>query len=169
MIKRFLKFYFDFKVTKKRIVWWIVLASFTYLFFTFIIIPIKIKGISMEPTYKTGQLRFVNRLSYVFEKPKRGDIVTVKFAGNKVMLLKRVVALEGDSVEFKNGKLLINNIKVKEPYLKNSCNWNLPAKKVKKGNVYVVGDNRKMPIKNHMFGQTNKNRIVGKVICQKEY
>ncbi|HUU39805.1 MAG TPA: signal peptidase I, partial [Desulfatiglandales bacterium] len=91
----------------------------------------------------------------------RHDIVLIKFAGKKVMLLKRIIALEGETVEFRNGKLFVDEIEVNEPYLKYPCNWNLSPRKVKKGHVYVVGDNRNMPIKNHNFGQTLINRIIG--------
>lgn len=77
------------------------------------------------------------------------------------MLLKRVIAVEGEVVEFRNGKLFINGEKVEEPYIKYPCNWNLPPRLVKKGNVYVVGDNRNMPMDQHTFGQTSIKRITG--------
>ncbi len=77
------------------------------------------------------------------------------------MLLKRVVALEGEEVAFRQGKLLINGEELEEPYLRYPCDWNLPARKVEKESVYVVGDNRSMPMENHYFGQTSIRRIVG--------
>jgi signal peptidase I len=77
------------------------------------------------------------------------------------MLLKRVVAREGEQVEFLNGKLFVDDQEVKEPYVRFPCNWNLPPRRIEKDCVYVVGDNRNMPIETHHFGQASKTRIIG--------
>ncbi len=115
----------------------------------------------MEPTYHDGSINFTWRLHYLLNEPERYDIVTVRFAGKKVMLLKRVVALAGETVEFKNGKLLVNGKKIEEPYVRYPCNWDLEPRLVEEGNVYLVGDNRNMPLKQHTFGQTSIKRIMG--------
>ncbi len=138
-----------------------LVAIFAYLFFGYVFIPIRIQGTSMEPTYRNGGINFCSTLHYLFSKPKRHDAVTVRFAGNRVMLLKRVVALEGEQVEFRGGKLFVGGEELPEPYVLNPCNWNLPPREVEKGGVYVVGDNRSMPIENHYFGQTSVKRIIG--------
>jgi len=77
------------------------------------------------------------------------------------MLLKRVVALEGEWVEFRDGKLLINTKELDEPYLHYPCNWNLSPRHVEVNCVYVAGDNRNMPMEDHYFGQTPIRRIMG--------
>jgi signal peptidase I len=77
------------------------------------------------------------------------------------MLLKRIVALEGERIEFRDGKLLIDGKEMEEPYVRYPFQWNLPPRQVEKGNVYVVGDNRKMPMETHLFGQTSIERIMG--------
>lgn len=115
----------------------------------------------MEPTYRDGGINFCYKLRYIFSELKRYDVVAIRFAGNRVMLLKRVVALEGDRVEFRDGKLIVNGEEMDEPYVRYSCNWNLPPRQVEKDCVYVVGDNRNMPIENHHFGQAPLKRIIG--------
>jgi signal peptidase I len=132
-----------------------------YLFFGHVCIPFTIRGISMEPTYPDGGVNFCWRLRYLFSEPKRHDVVAVRFAGSKVMLLKRVVAREGEQVEFRDGRLFVNGKEIEEPYVRLPCNWNLPSRRVEKDCVYVVGDNRTMPMDNHHFGQTSKTRIMG--------
>ena len=84
-----------------------LIAIFAYLFFSYICLPLRIKGISMEPSYRNRGFNFCWRLQYIFTEPKRYDVVVVRFAGNRVMLLKRVVAVEGEWVEFRNGKLFV--------------------------------------------------------------
>ncbi len=115
----------------------------------------------MEPTYHNGGINFCWRLRYLFSGPNRHDVVVVRFAGSKVMLLKRVVALEGERVEFRDGKLLVNGKAIDEPYVRYPCNWNLSPRQVEKGHVYVIGDNRSTPIENHYFGQASVKRVVG--------
>jgi signal peptidase I len=139
----------------------LLVSVFAYLFFGFLCIPFTIQGISMEPTYPDGGVNFCWRLRYLFSEPKRHDVVTVRFAGSRVMLLKRVVAREGEQVEFRAGKLYVNGMEIEEPYVRFPCDWNLPSRQVEKDCVYVVGDNRSMPIENHHFGQTSKIRIIG--------
>ena len=115
----------------------------------------------MEPTYRNEGINFCLRLRYLFSKPKRHDVVVVRFAGSKVMLLKRVVAVEGERVEFLDGKLLVDGKAIDEPYVVYPCNWNLSPRQVERDCVYIVGDNRNMPIENHYFGQASVKRIMG--------
>lgn len=88
-------------------------------------------------------------------------MVAVRFAGDKVILLKRVVALMGEQVEFHNGKLFINGKEMDEPYVRSPCNWNLLPRKVEADSVYVIGDNRSGVMARHLFGQTPIKRIIG--------
>lgn len=108
-----------------------------------------------------GEFNICFKLRYIFSGPKKKDIVAIRLAGNRVMLLKRVVALEDDTLEFKNGILYVNGQKVIENYLVYPSNWNLAPRKVDKGKVYVIGDNRNVPIHVHEFGQTSEKRIIG--------
>jgi signal peptidase I len=138
-----------------------VVVVLAYLLFGHIFTPFLIKGHSMEPTYRDGSFNFCWRVRYLFSKPKRHEVVAIRFAGNKVMLLKRVVALEGERVEFRHGKLFVNEREIDEPYVHYPCQWDLPPRLVEKDFVYVVGDNRDMPIEDHLFGQAPMKRIVG--------
>ncbi len=106
----------------------------------------------MEPNYGNGGFNFCWRLSTLFSKPERFDVVAVRLAGSRVMLLKRVVALEGERIEFRDGRLLIDGKEMDEPHVRYRFHWNLPPRQVEKGNVYVVGDNRNMPMETHHFG-----------------
>ena len=118
----------------------------------------------MEPTYRSGSINFCCRFRYLLSKPKRHDVVAVRFAGNRVMLLKRVVAVEGEEIEFRDGKLFVDEKQMDEPYVRYSCDWNLSPRQVEKGYVYVVGDNRSMAIENHTFGQAVIHRIIGAAV-----
>jgi len=115
----------------------------------------------MAPTYMDGGFNFCFKLRYIFSRPERGDIVAIRLAGERVMLLKRVVAVEGDVVEFRNGDLFVNEDQIDEVYTRYPSDWNLAPRTVNKGHVYVVGDNRSVSIVIHRFGQTPVDRVVG--------
>ena len=138
-----------------------ILAISAYIFFGFICIPLAIRGKSMEPTYHDGSLNFCWSLKYSFHGLERHDVVFIRLAGRRVMLLKRVVALEGEEVEFRKGRLMVDEREISEPYIRDREDWDLPPRRVEKGHVYVVGDNRRVPIREHYFGQTPVWRIAG--------
>ena len=132
-----------------------------WVFFSYVCIPIRMVGVSMEPGYSDGGLNFIWRPAYYFESPERHDAVGVRFAGRRVMLLKRIVAFEGEVVEFKRGVLYVDGEELDEPYVEFPCDWELPPRIVRKGNVYVIGDNRDVEIERHVFGQTPLERLMG--------
>ena len=136
-------------------------ALLAYLIFGHLLTPFRIKGHSMEPAYQNGGINFCWRVRYLFSAPKRGDVVVIRFTGQRVTLLKRVVALEGEEVEFRDGRLFINGKEWNEPYIHSPYNWSLSPRRVEPNSVYVVGDNRGGPMQNHFFGQTSLTRILG--------
>lgn len=135
-----------------------------YLIFGYILIPLRIQGQSMEPTYRNGSFAFCWRPHYLFSPVQHFDVVTVRFTGRSVMLLKRIIGLPGETVEFRQGKLYVNGHEIKEPYVHQRSNWNLPPRIIAPEHVYVVGDNRGTSMTRHRFGQVKIERIVGKVI-----
>jgi signal peptidase I len=163
-VKDKIKEFFIPDISKKFLARAFFIALIAYFLFGYILIPLRIMGRSMEPTYGDGSFNFCFRLSYLFSEPRRHDVVAVRFSGERVMLLKRVIAMEGEKVEFVEGKLLVDGKKIDEPYLRYPSTWNLSARQVKKNFVYVVGDNRNVLMEKHHFGQTSIDRIAGKVL-----
>jgi signal peptidase I len=149
------------KFTLVRIV---VLVAVCLVVFNYVIVPIRVQGISMLPTYKENSVNFVNCLAYKFHPPQRGDVISIKLAGKHMMYLKRVVGLPGDEVSFHNGQLHINGHPVDEPYLRFPCQWEHGPEVVGPDEYYVVGDNRSMDIFDHEHGRAARSRIVGKVL-----
>jgi signal peptidase I len=154
------KFFFP-KITSRYLLRVAIVAIVSIVVFKYVLIPFKIQGESMAPSYITGSFNFCFALRYMFSKPAPPDVVTVRMAGQKIMLLKRVVATEGQIVEFREGRLFVDGKQVNEPYVSGKSDWNLAPTVVKPGSVYVVGDNRSMPAEAHTFGQTPVTRIVG--------
>lgn len=160
MTKILLAFFFP-KATRKFLVRLSLVILFAYLFFRFLAIPAYIRGESMDPTYKQRSFNFCWRLTYFFREPRRGDIVVASYGTRKIMLLKRIVAKGGDTVEFRKGTLFLNGKAVKEEYVKKPCSWELPPRKVPENSYYLIGDNRSMPIEKHVFGSIHKRYLRG--------
>ncbi|MGI5868996.1 MAG: signal peptidase I [Kiritimatiellia bacterium] len=139
-----------------------LVAAIAYGFFGHICLPMRLKGASMEPTYRDGGFVFCWRPAAWFQAPQRGDVVIIRFAGKRVALLKRVVGLAGDTIAFENGTLVRNGLSVAEPCIAGPCDWNLAPRTVAEGNIYVVGDNRAVDMDVHDFGEVGAHRILGK-------
>ena len=64
--------------SNKRLIIWIVLILVVA---KFVLLPVRVQGISMMPTYQERSINFINRLAYLFHEPQRGDVVGIKLAG----------------------------------------------------------------------------------------
>ena len=142
----------------------IITSAVVLLVFKLILIPIRVEGISMLPTYHARQLNFVNRLAYLFHEPRRGDVVSIRTTGKSIMFMKRVVAVPGETIAFNGGKLLVNGLVIPEPYLKLPSNWDVDPRTLGPSEYYLVGDNRTMPPELHTKGAVERRRILGKVL-----
>ena len=144
----------------------LVIVAVIFLLRSYVLIPIRVDGPSMLPNYREHSINVVNRLAYLRREPQRGDVVAIRFSGKSIMLMKRVVGLPGETVEFVGGQLVINGRPVNEPYLKYSCNWDFRPEHWRLGDdeYYVVGDNRSMTHEDHKQGSARRERIVGKIM-----
>jgi signal peptidase I len=155
------------KVTLIRITALIVVCVVT---FRYLLLPIRIVGISMLPTYHNGQFNFINRLAYIWHEPARGDIVSVNLAEPDgltppdMMLMKRIIGLPGETVAFRDGHAVINNRLLDEPYVKRPCDWTHDPVTCGPDEYYVVGDNRSMPFQLHEKGRAKRARIIGTLL-----
>jgi signal peptidase I len=148
------------KTTLARIA---LLCAVSFVTFNFVLLLIRIQGISMEPTLHDGQVHCVNRLAYLRHEPARGDIVSVRLAGLSIMYMKRIIALPGESVSFHDGQTFINGQLLDEPYLKPPCDWEHEPIQCGPNQYYVVGDNRSMPFELHTQGRVGREHIVGRL------
>jgi signal peptidase I len=138
-----------------------IVAAAAFLLFGYVTRPFRVDGRSMEPTYSEGSLLLGSRFRYCWRDVRRGDVVFVMLAGPSVMYLKRVVGLPGDTVEFRGGALFVNGERQEEPWRRLPCDWNRKPQAVEPGFLFVVGDNRSVPIEQHELGVVQRKRIFG--------
>ena len=137
-----------------------VLALVALLVFKFVLIPVRISGESMQPTYRDRQVNCINRLAYLRQRPRRGDVVAVAFTGPHIMLFKRIVGLPGETVAIERGIVLINGQPLDEPYVKERAPWQLSPRRMDPDEYFFIGDNRGMRQPWHTYGSANADRIL---------
>ncbi|MCP5094992.1 MAG: signal peptidase I [Chloroflexi bacterium] len=121
-----------------------------------------VHGRSMEPNLHTGQRLIIEKMSYRFYEPERGDIVVVDVTDSELPLIKRVIGLPGDAVKIENGAVFINGTLLNEPYLQNIKQRNYAEMIVPLGHVFVMGDNRLDSRDSRSFGPIQLKQIEGR-------
>ena len=124
----------------------------------FVISPIKVNGVSMADTLHDGDIMILNIIGYRFQDIKRFDIVVVNEGSE--LIIKRVIGLPGEEVEYKDNQLYINGKKMKENY--GSDITKDFKTKVDKNSYFVLGDNRTNSMDSRVFGAFQKKDILGK-------
>ena len=138
-----------FLVPKLDLAFWVrlllLLSVGTILVVRFVATPAFTNGASMVPTYGERQFVVIWHPVYWYRRPRVGEVVAVRYIGEKVMFFKRVVATEGQAVEFRHGRLFVDG--EESPYYWNRltpCDWRLPPRLVPPGHR-LAPDHRRRP------------------------
>ena len=147
------------------------LGTLSYLLIThFIIQSVQVEGTSMYPTLTDTGSYWLNRLAYVLNEPKQSDVVALKDPRDQTLEVKRIIAMPGQSVYLKSGKVYINGKLLQEPYLPAKTPTYAYERKADEficiGNdeFFVMGDNRTNSMDSRTFGAVPRQNILGKVV-----
>lgn len=149
----------------KDILPYLIVVILVILVRTFIITPAVVDGDSMLPGLQDNNIIILNKLDYKLNQISRFDVVVVNYNGEK--LIKRVIALPGEHVEYKNNSLYINGFVVNENFnhedthdfkLESIGYLSIPGDK-----YFVVGDNRTDSTDSRAIGLIDKKDIMGSV------
>lgn len=141
----------------------------------FIAEPFIVQGASMDPTFSTGQFLIVDRVSYRFGEPQRGDVVVFEYPLNpSTYYIKRIVGLPGESIEVKHGKVTITNTEhpqglvLDESYIDSShaSTGDNVSETLGPTEYFVMGDNRAQSSDSRIWGPLQKHFIVGRPIVR---
>lgn len=161
--------------TSRNLVEWVVILGGALLVAmvvkTFLLQAFYIPSESMVPTLKVHDRVLVNKLSYRLHEVKRGDVVVFEQLptdpGGIRDLIKRVVAVEGDTVESRGDTLFVNDQPVREPFRASASIGSVVTKQtVPSGQVFVMGDNRTNSKDSRVFGTVNEDDIVGRAFVK---
>lgn len=130
---------------KRKLLLLAAFAAVVVLVGIFVITPTVVVGDSMLPTLRSWDVCWMRRVRQY--EPTRGDIIMFRTADDPPLrFIKRVIALPGETIAITNGTVLINRQALAEPYTPSNRDWALSETNVPPGKVYVIGDNREVPV-----------------------
>lgn len=126
----------------------IVAVALAFCIRTFIVEPYMVEGSSMYPTLVNHERLLVNKFTYFVNDPQKGEIIVFCYPKDESRdFIKRVIATAGDTVEMRNGKVLVNGTEIEENYVwkedpKGPNMSDYRKSVVPDGHIFVLGDNR---------------------------
>ena len=153
--------------------WVIVIAVallVAFLVRTFVLAHFVVDGTSMATTLADDDRVFVNKLSYRLHDPNRGDVVVLHQLNGTASrdLIKRVIALPGETIEIRSCQVLIDGRLLEEPYLDpevvqpGNCGRDLAPVTIPEEHVFVMGDNRPGSQDSRDLGPIPEDELVGR-------
>ena len=143
----------------KELIPYIVIFVFVILLKLFVVTPIRVNGTSMMNTLHPKDIMILNKTAYLTKGPKRFDIVVVRLDDEDI--IKRVIGLPGEVIEYKDNVLYVNGKKVEEK-VKGLETADYKSEKIPAGSYLVMGDNREASYDGRTFGFIKKNQILGR-------
>jgi signal peptidase I len=156
------------KKIRSEIFSWIRLILFALIFAfvlrTYVFRPVYVEGTSMNNTLVQGDMLILNKYQYFFAAPKRNDIVVLDMQINsKNSLIKRVIGLPGETIDFREGRVFINGVLLEEPEISVITNPGTVGDHIVLGEneYFVLGDNRTASFDSRFFDKVPRSKIMG--------
>ncbi len=136
----------------------------------FLFEPFFVRGASMEPNFQSGDYLIVDRISYRFREPQRGEVIVFRHPHNPAQRhIKRIIGLPGETVEIENGKVIIfSNSKDQVLNELNYLSFGIQTPGdirvfLDEDQYFVLGDNRVASADSRRWGPLVQEYIVGRV------
>lgn len=162
-------FSFVWETVKIAIIALVIVVPIRYFLFQ----PFFVKGQSMEPSFENGDYLIVDEITYRLRPPQRGEVIVFKYPNNTSQrYIKRIIGLPGETVEIKDGKIIIFNQKgeqvLKESdYLSQSVyTAGAIMTTLNENEYFVLGDNRFVSSDSRRWGTLPRNDIIGRVLLR---
>lgn len=135
----------------------------------FVAQPFIVQGASMEPTYQNGDYLIIDQLTYRFNDPKRGDVITFRYPNDpSTFFIKRIVGLPGETVMVDGTRISVTTpgvgtVELVEPYANNDgVLFGRQTLTLDEGEYFVLGDNRPRSSDSRVWGALPEENILGR-------
>ena len=146
----------------KELIPYVIIVVVVFFIRTFIITPVRVYGSSMENTLKNNDILLLKKFD---KKYDRYDVVVINHTNENYKterIIKRVIALPGETIYVKNGKIYVNDKEISENYTK-TITFDFDKVKLSDDEYFVMGDNRMNSEDSRSIGPVKKERILGTV------
>ncbi len=156
------------RATVRHVLWFAGIIVVLLLIRGFVVEPARVRSDSMAPTLPAGAVVVIDKVAFTMRQPHRGDIVIADDPRSGGSIVKRVVAVGGDSVGIENGLLVVNGATIDEPYIDNDNmdGFYFGPDQVPSGHVFLLGDNRDTSEDSRTFGPVAVEDIDGRVLTK---
>lgn len=156
----------------------LIVVVLAFLLRAFVFQPYKVEGSSMDPLFETNDHLIVEKLSYRFAQPQRGDIVVFRYPYSPdTSYVKRIIGLPGERVLIEDGTVRVfnsanpNGFQLDESYLENGRETSVSAAgrnefSVTADHYFVMGDNRPASSDSREWGLLPKENIIGRAVVK---
>jgi signal peptidase I len=135
---------------------------------SYVLEPVRVRSDSMAPALSPGAMLLIDKVTFHNRDPHRGEIVVAEDPRSGDSIIKRVVAVGGDSVGMEDGQLIVNGAPVAESYIdnENMDGYYFGPDAVPAGQVFLLGDNRDTSEDSRTFGPVDVGDVEGKVLVK---
>ena len=140
-------------------------AVASVLFILFLYQPVRVEGTSMMPRLENHDRLFINKFVYHLESINRGDVVVFHYPLDPTKsYIKRVIGLPGDRIRIADGRVWLNGIRLREPYVPSTYRDedSMSTMTVPRDCYFVMGDHRSISSDSRAFGPVERSLIYGK-------
>lgn len=147
--------------------WKIIRDLIPYVFIVFLVIivrtyiatPVRVDGNSMRKTLEDGD----NLLLYKMAKFERNDIIVLDEKEDEEIIIKRIIALPGETIKIQNGKIYINDKEYNDEFAYGDTS-DYEQVTLGEDEYFILGDNRLISKDSRYFGTITEDEIIGKVV-----
>ena len=152
------------KIILREVIETVILTVVIYALVNFATGRFRVEGDSMQPTMHPDEYVLIDKLSYMFGQPQRGDIVVFHYPfGTDRDFIKRIIGLPGETVTILSGQVTVNGERLQEPYIaaapRYNGTWTAAADE-----YFVLGDNRNNSSDSHSWGVLQREFLIGRAL-----
>ena len=144
----------------------IALTVLIFLVIRFAVQSFRVDGESMKPGLYTDEFVLVDKVTYLFHAPERGDVIVFHYPLDTTRdFIKRIIGLPGDTISITSTSVVVDGQTLHEPYISLPHNFESNTWKLAPNQFFVMGDNRDNSLDSRSWGPLDRSYIIGRAVA----